>query len=217
MTTRTTRGQAAPLTREQARRAEWEVTRSRTLTPAEVVRVVDRARGGDRDAFGALYVEYRSRIYSLARFSLPHAAAEDAVAETFVRAWAALPRYRHTGAPFVAWLYGIARHVVADALRAGARVEPCAEPERGSVDGWAGHDDRVVLGAALARLLAEQRAVIELKFMAGLSNEEVGAALGKSPGAVNAQQWRALSALRDLLGEAPAPYASGGEPPRLHP
>jgi RNA polymerase sigma-70 factor (ECF subfamily) len=204
MQTRTLGGQSTGLTRESARRAEWDVSRTHHLTPDEVVRHVERAQAGDRDAFGALYVEFRSRIFNLARFSLPHAAAEDAVGETFVRAWASLPKYRYMGAPFVAWLYGIARHVVTDVLRAGSRVEPQAEPDRGSFDSWSSHDDRLVLGAALARLPAEQRAVIELKFLAGLSNDEVGAALGKSPGAVNAQQWRALTALRDLIDDGPA-------------
>ncbi|HVM40775.1 MAG TPA: sigma-70 family RNA polymerase sigma factor [Acidimicrobiia bacterium] len=171
----------------------------RDLAGAAVADLVVRARDGDSDAFGLLYLEFRRKIFNLARFSLPHAAAEDVVAETFVRAWAALPRYRDTGAPFVAWLYGIARHVVADVLRSGSRVEPQAEPDQGAVDAGERHDDRLVVGWALTRLPEEQRTVIELKFLAGLTNEEVALALGKTPGAVNTQQWRALMALRSFL------------------
>lgn len=163
--------------------------------------LVGRAQLGDRDAFGALYEEYRSRIFNLARFSLPYAAAEDAVGETFTRAWAALPRYRPMGVPFVAWLYGIARHVVVDAQRMGARVEPRAEPRPDRPEAREYDLDHLTLGAALARLPDEQRVVIELKFLAGMTNEEVAAALGKSPGAVNTQQWRALGALRAILGD----------------
>lgn len=169
------------------------------LTDVEVVSLVARARVGDSDAFGRLYEEYRRKVFNLARFSLPFSAAEDAVGETFARAWAGVPRYRDQGVPFVAWIYGIARHVVADALRAGIRVEPRAEP-RLDEPVVRDHDlDRLTLGAALDRLPPEQRAVIEMKYLAGLTNGEVGLALGKTPGAVNTQQWRALAALREIL------------------
>lgn len=172
------------------------------LGPTEVADYVARAQAGDSAAFGVLYSEYRRRIFSLARFSLPHQAAEDAVGETFVRAWEALPRYRDMGVPFVSWLYGIARHVVADALRVRGRVDVRAEPPPESVDSREQECDRLVLGAAIADLPDEQRMVIELKFLGGLTNDEVAALLGKSPGAVNTQQWRALRALRDVLEEA---------------
>lgn len=176
--------------------------KAQPLADTQVGVLVERARDGDREAFGVLYQEYRSRIFNLARFSLSHAAAEDAVGETFVRAWAGLPRYRDMGVPFVAWLYGIARHVVTDAQRVGMRVEPRAEPRLDEPDHREGELDRLTLGAALAQLPEEQRAVIELKFLAGLTNEEVGATLGKTAGAVNTQQWRALATLRSFLEEA---------------
>lgn len=170
-----------------------------------VARLVRRAQDGDREAFGLLYRAYRTKVFSLARFSLPKDAAEDALGETFVRAWSALPRYRDTGAPFVAWLYGIARHVVADMHRARSRVEPSEDAEREPLDTRDADVDRLALHAALEQLPDEQRVVVELKFLAGLSNEEVGAVLGKSPGAVNTQQWRALAALRELMGGSDDP------------
>ena len=68
-------------------------------------------------------------------------------AEAFLRAGVALPRYRNTGAPFVAWLYGIARHVVADERAARHRIEPRAEPPDQSTnpgpDEQVGQDDRL--------------------------------------------------------------------------
>lgn len=165
----------------------------------EVRGLIRRAQGGDRDAFGELYRLHQAPVFRLARFHLPVSVAEDAVAETFLRAWKGLPRYRDTGAPFVSWLYGIARHVVADSLRERIRVEPRdVLPERPTTE--PATDDRIVLAAALATLPEEQRLVIELKFLAGLTNDEVGRALGKSPGAVNTQQWRALEALRREMG-----------------
>lgn len=161
--------------------------------------LVQRARAGDREAFGEIYRAFHAPVHRLARFHLGADGADDAVAETFVRAWTSLPRYRDTGAPFVSWLYGIARHVVADTRRRAARESRGALPEDAAAPPDRA-DERMALAAALAKLPERQRQVIELKFLAGLSNEEVARAMGKTPGAINAQQWRGLEALRRLMG-----------------
>ena len=161
--------------------------------------VVDRARAGDVDAFGQLFRAHHPRVYRLARARLPHELAEDAAAETFTRAWKGLPRYKPTSAPFVGWLYGIARHVVIDMARADARTDLAAEVALDPHDPWLGRDDLLALADAVRTLPDEQRIVIELKFLAGLTNDEVAAVLHKQPGAVNAQQWRALRALERAL------------------
>jgi RNA polymerase sigma-70 factor (ECF subfamily) len=166
---------------------------------ARVRRLVAAAREGDRDAFAELYRMHHAPITRMVRFHAPPGEVEDAVAETFVRAWAGLPRYRDTGAPFAAWLYGIARHVTADLWRGTTHSEARAEVPDRAVDHGDREEDRMDLALAVARLGEEQRTVIELKFLLGLSNEEVGRALGKSPGAVNALQWRAMVALREIL------------------
>jgi RNA polymerase sigma-70 factor, ECF subfamily len=155
-----------------------------------------RARRGDRGAFEQLYRTHHAAVFRLARFHLG-ADAEDATAETFVRAWAALPRYEDTGAPFVAWLYGIARHVVADEFRRMGRVEPRSEVPDRAIEFRA--DDRLDLRAAIDRLPEEQRVVIELKFLADLKNPEIASLLGTTTGAVNAKQWRALNTLNEIL------------------
>jgi len=158
-----------------------------------------RAKDGDRGAFERLYRIHHAAVYRLARFHLGND-ADDVTAETFVRAWAALPRYEDRGVPFVAWLYGIARHVVADEFRRRGRIEPRAEVPDHVVE-FGAADDRLDLRAAIDRLPEEQRVVIELKFLAGLKNPEIAALLETTTGAVNAKQWRALSALWDILGE----------------
>jgi RNA polymerase sigma-70 factor (ECF subfamily) len=71
-------------------------------------------------------------------------------------------------------------------------------PER--TRGWT-VDDRLTLAAAMERLPDEQRRVVELKYLAGMRNAEVASALGKSKGAINAMQWRALGTLREILEE----------------
>jgi RNA polymerase sigma-70 factor (ECF subfamily) len=167
-------------------------------TSDRVALLAERAKSGDRDAFGELYRACYAPLLRAARFHLG-AAAEDVVAETFIRAWAGIDRYRDTGAPFIAWLHGIARHVVADELARRRRVEPRAEPPEHSKE--LSVDERLTLAQAMDRLPQQQRQVLELKFLVGLTNSEVAAALGKTTGAVNAKQWRALEALRKTLGE----------------
>lgn len=87
----------------------WSRPMAEGAAPADFEALAARARLGDRDAYALLYQRYYGPITRVARASLPPDAVEDAVAETFVRAWAALPRYRTTGVPFAAWLYAISR------------------------------------------------------------------------------------------------------------
>lgn len=163
------------------------------------VALVEAAKQGDRDAFAELYRRTRPAVFRLASFRAGEPAAEDIVAETFLRAWKALPDHRDTGAPFAAWLYGIARHVAVDEIRRSARSEPRDElPDRGVETGA---HDRMALLEAIERLPEEQRLVIELKYFAGLTNAEVASVIGGTTGAINAKQWRALGAMRTFLSQ----------------
>lgn len=161
-----------------------------------VARLVARAKDGDKDAFGQIFRLHSAAIH---RFASTHVRgqADDIVAEVFTRAWVHLDRYKYGGIPFAAWLYGIARHVIADEIGRQTRIESRSElPE--SVSEW-GEDDRLVLAEAIRKLPHDQRKVIEMKFLLGMRNPEVAAAMGTTTNAVNAKQWRALAALRDEL------------------
>jgi RNA polymerase sigma-70 factor (ECF subfamily) len=163
-----------------------------------VARLVERAKDGDKDAFGQIFRVHRDAILRFARLRLG-TEADDMVSEVFTRAWITLHRYEYTGLPFVAWLYGIARHVVADELDRRSRAQPQADlPE--VLSRWA-EDDRLDLFAAIEQLPTEQRQVIEMKYFMGMRNPEVADVLRTSVNAVNARQWRALAALRAHLEE----------------
>jgi RNA polymerase sigma-70 factor (ECF subfamily) len=182
-----------------APRADWKEGEARILDLGpEVVR---RAKEGDRDAFETLYRTHHAAISRLCRFYLGPD-GEDAVADVFYRAWRGLPRYRETGAPFAGWLYGIARHVAVDELRRRGRSVPVAEvPDRPGPDPMT--DEWLDLRRAIAQLPGEQRRVVEMKFLMGLTNDEVAGLLGTTPGAVNAKQWRALRTLAHHLEVSP--------------
>ncbi|MHB8511787.1 MAG: RNA polymerase sigma factor [Actinomycetota bacterium] len=176
---------------ESARAERVERTRQRWL--------IERAQQGDKDAFGDLYRICHPSVARIVGFYLPGAAGEDAVQETFVRAWSALPRYKDIGAPFTAWLGGIARHVVGDALRAAKRTRPQAEAPEQPVTHEL--DDNIDLARVIAQLPKKQQQVVELKFLLGWSNEMVAQAMGKTPGAINVLQWRALERMRKLMSQ----------------
>ncbi|MFP5297485.1 MAG: RNA polymerase sigma factor [Actinomycetota bacterium] len=158
--------------------------------------LVRRAQRGDADAFGLLYQRNRASVYRLARSYLG-GDVDDAVAETFVRAWKGLPRYRDRGLPFAAWLYGIARNVVKDELRFRKR----AEPRSGLPEATVTESPEVALDllAALGRLSDEHRKVIEMKYLMGLDNVAIAKVMRRSTGAVNAMRWRALAELRKVV------------------
>ena len=133
--------------------------------------------------------------------------AADPTALVVAKALAALPGCRADA--FRPWLFAIARNVVMDGYRNRRSTAPLAaaaevpdgrpSPEE---EALAGERSRA-LRAALERLPEEQRAVVELR-LAGLTAAEIGAVLGKRPGAVDAAQFRAVRRLQTLLGVEPS-------------
>jgi RNA polymerase sigma-70 factor (ECF subfamily) len=131
--------------------------------------------------------------------------AEGLIAAVFVRVVEKLDSFRYKGRPLLAWLYTIARNAIIDYHRRGedSRLVPLEE----EVVDWSRDVERAVerrltqsrLAAALAELTEEQRQVIILRFIEGMTSKEVGRVLDKSTGAVKALQHRGLAALARIL------------------
>jgi RNA polymerase sigma-70 factor (ECF subfamily) len=178
--------------------------------------VVRRAVRGESDATIELMAQIRPRVlrYCRARLGVlggAYTTADDVSQEVCLAVLQALPRYQDRGLPFVAFVYGIASHKVADARRKAAQassVWPVATlPDR--PDGAPGPEGQAVtadLSRRVQRLLGHlsdtQREIIVLRVAAGLSAEDVGAALGMSAAAVRMAQSRALARLRALVRES---------------
>jgi RNA polymerase sigma-70 factor (ECF subfamily) len=169
----------------------------------DVFELVESARVGDRLAFGVLYDRFHPAVYRLcvARLCSPHD-AEDAVADTFLRAWRSIDRYQWTGAPFLGWLLAIAHTQVLTARRTHARrpatamAEVPEVAERGAAPQPQEHADlRLEARRLLESLPEEQRIVLTLRFYGGLSAEEIGERIGKPAGSVRQVQMRALERL----------------------
>jgi RNA polymerase sigma factor (sigma-70 family) len=165
--------------------------------------LVERAGLGDVDAFRHLFDRYGQRVFRFAHARLgSHQDAQDASQDVFLAAWQGLPsfRYEHPGS-FPGWLFGIARHVVAEHRRRALRRRwvPLDEAPEGTVDFEGRVISRLVLAEELGRLPESQREVLMLRFVAGLPAREVGTAIGKSEAAVVSLQVRGLEALRRRL------------------
>lgn len=171
--------------------------------------VVAEAVAGNRDALREvleiirpIVVRYcRARVGATERSGL---SADDVAQEVCLAAITALPRYKDQGRPFLAFVYGIAAHKVADAHRAAARnrAEPTeVVPERLSME--AGPEQMALdseSAARMNRLLAvlpeKQREILILRVVVGMSAEETAEAVGSTAGAVRVAQHRALARLK---------------------
>jgi RNA polymerase sigma-70 factor (ECF subfamily) len=156
-------------------------------------------------AIRPLVVRYcRARV---GRQERSFASADDVAQEVCLAVLTALPSYRDQGRPFLAFVYGIAQHKVADAHRAAARnrAEPVAEiPDE--IEGDIGPEQHALQGelnermAQLLRVLPDkQREIVVLRVVVGLSAEETAEAVDSTPGAVRVAQHRALARLRKAL------------------
>lgn len=176
---------------------------------SELQQLVDAARAGDPEAFGAVFDHCYPAIYRYAYARLGRVAdAEDAAAEAFASALAALPRFRWQGKPFESWLFRIAGSKITDSLRRTARDSrpiPAFRDEAGELDDPAqlvvGVERRRLLLLAVERLPRDQRDVVLLRFFADRSLVDVAQAMGRSVGAIKQLQLRALVRLRQLVDE----------------
>jgi len=171
--------------------------------------VVAEAVAGNRDALREvleiirpIVVRYcRARVGTTERSGL---SADDVAQEVCLAAITALPRYKDQGRPFLAFVYGIAAHKVADAHRAAARnrADPTdIVPERYSLE--AGPEQMALDSESSARmnkllsvLPEKQREILILRVVVGMSAEETAEAVGSTPGAVRVAQHRALARLK---------------------
>ncbi|MGH2919528.1 MAG: RNA polymerase sigma factor [Solirubrobacteraceae bacterium] len=161
-----------------------------------VSRAVARAKQGDRDAVRFLYLRYADNVYGYVRTIVrDHHDAEDVTQQVFAKLMTAIIKYEQRDVPFVAWLLRMAHNAAVDAVRA-RRATPAEE--------IFGPDDAVCedaperarsLHAALAALPSDQREVVVLRHVLGLSPVEIAERLGRTSSSVYGLHHRGRRAL----------------------
>lgn len=167
--------------------------------PAEglIHAAVRRAREGDEDALRLLYLRYSNSVFSYVCSIVPDEhAAEDITQTVFARLATRLKHYEPRRVPFGAWITTVAHNASIDYLRAQRLVpsEEVLDSEATEVD--FSRDRLAAIREALAALPEDQREVLTLRFVGGMSVKEISERLGRSEPAINAVQHRGRRRLR---------------------
>lgn len=171
--------------------------------------LVEAVRGGDRGAFKALYERYRDRVYNLAFYSLGEELwAEDVLQIVFLKIYRGLPAFRYE-ASLSTWIYRIAvnecqnqlqrrgaKHVPLDAILGSDEEFDTAQlPDTEQLE----RERRQILRDAVMDLSPKLRGVVVLKYVEGLSYDEIARVLECAPGTVASRLNRALAELETRL------------------
>ena len=205
--------------RDTARRAMVPSRNQMQVTGVETARwradhlddeqLVREAKGGDVKAYEELVRRHQTvALRAAALIAGPD--APDAVQDAFVKAYAALGRFR-ADAPFRPWLLRIVANEARNARRAAGRrgnlaarlaAEPASRDAAPSPEAALLSDEETeALYGALLRLGERDRLVLGYRFLLGLSERETAAALEIRPGTVKSRTVRGLARLRVLLAE----------------
>lgn len=180
---------------------------------ANMGNLTELAARGQPAAIDMLLRQIRPMVLRYCRSRLGHIsghyhAADDVAQEVCIAILSALPRYQDIGRPFASFVFGIASHKVADAKRSATRLAIPTEDLPDGPDDRPGPEETAVAyleaeraRSLLARLPVNQRELLVLRVLSGLSAEETGHELGMSAGAVRVAQHRALARLRAIAVE----------------
>lgn len=184
------------------------------MDPAQLVRLVLRAKAGEPAAFAALVGEYGDRIYAFCyRYLRSRARAQELAQDTWLKVVEQIQTLK-SPTSFVAWLYQIARNLCHDELVKQKRQAPlteetlaviadCGESPEENLDKMM---QRRRVAQAISRLSADHQDVLILIHYEQVSYEAAADVLGIETGTVKSRLSRALQKLREQLDRV------GGEP-----
>jgi RNA polymerase sigma-70 factor, ECF subfamily len=182
--------------------------RQRTALPDDdgadglLLKAILRAKEGDQDALRFLYVRYADNIYGYVRSIVrDEYEAEDITQNLFSKLTFALSRYEPRSVPFAAWILRVARNLALDHIRA-KRAIPCEEvrPVDSVADDFSFERSRA-LQDALDALPPDQRQVLILRHVAGMTPGEIARSLGKTEGSIHGLHHRGRRTLQRELSE----------------
>lgn len=171
-------------------------------------RVIARCRQGDRDALRALFESYKDRVYSIAMYSLggDEQLASDVTQQVFIKLMTRIGQFRGDS-EFATWLYRLVVNTCRDEQRKQRRWVPLADSifmtatvKQSQTSQYASKELARQVQRALGELKPKLRWPILLRYVEGLSYEEIGKVLGCSKGTVASRLNRGHSALGRKLG-----------------
>ncbi|HWE34142.1 MAG TPA: RNA polymerase sigma factor [Solirubrobacteraceae bacterium] len=172
-----------------------------------IVEAVKAAQTGDEEALRFLYLRYKDNIYGYVHSILrDEDEAQDVTQHVFLKLITVIHRYEPRSVPFTAWLIRVARNVALDHQRQ-RRAVPCEEVfESSEPTDDAEIDRRRGLESALSTLPDDQRSVVVLRHLVGLTPGEIADRMGRSEASIHGLHHRArLSLRRELEGVGCAP------------
>ena len=168
--------------------------------------LIDRAQAGEAIAFEQLAEQHAARLWRCAQaLGKDGHWTEDLSQETLVEAWRSLARF-DSRCKFSTWLYGILRHRFLKGRRNQNAARPAAPDAPGQVpctsrtpsSSAEASEDASRIRQAVASLPEVHRLVVELRFFAGATLDEMAAALGCPLGTVKSRLHHALEKLRQM-------------------
>ena len=169
-------------------------------------RAVNRAKRGDQEALRFLYMSYANNVYGYVRSIVrDDYGAEDVTQHVFAKLITHLDRYNEQRVPFFAWLIRLAHNAAIDHLRAN-RLTPVETAINPDVRCETNLDRAPGIKDALAALPTEQREVIVLRHIIGLSPREIAGRMGRTESSIHGLHHRGRRAMRrELIQHGCAP------------
>lgn len=183
-------------------------TSSQAPDPGYDLSLLRRCQQGEVEAFGELYERYVDRVYRHVYYlTRNRTEAEDLTAETFLRSWQAIDRYRWRDKPLLSWILTIAHNLAISRMRRNSHQGRSLEQMGVEVGALSTHPEEDYIASlqheqvlrAILKLKPLERQVILLRFVDQMDYPAVAAALGKTVNAIRVTQFRALSNLRRML------------------
>jgi len=169
--------------------------------------VIRACQQGDREAFRLLFEAYKDRVFSIAFYSLgEEAAAGDVTQQIFLKLMTRIGQFRGDS-EFTTWLYRLVVNSCLDERRRQRRFLPVAEfdqmssadTQRSQESNYARREIAGSVREAIGGLKPKMRLPILLKYIEGLSYDEIAEVLGCSKGTVGSRLNRAHKALAKRL------------------
>ena len=164
-------------------------------------KLINEAIAGSKEAFCSLYGKYKDKLYRYALYRLNDPTeAEDAVSECVLAAWQSIGSLRSEKA-FGSWIFRILSNCCASRIKEMIGVRENLERiyNSGAVRVSVPASLSIELSEALSQLREEERNIVLLSIIGGLSSTETATLTGLAPGSVRSKLSRSLAKMREFL------------------